>query len=180
MESHKVLDSRKIALLSIFVALGAVFKIGLAAIPNVEVLTFWIFVITVVYGLRIGFTVGVLANFAADLYIGFGPWTPFTSLGFGLVTVIVYLYNKKAGFRSKRDYLYCGIIATVVFDLFTVITTTWLILGIPLLTALYMQYGILPPTFYPFGIVHTVSNAVLFSFLGEKITEVLKSSFVIF
>ena len=176
MESHKVLDSRKIALLSIFVALGAVFKIALAAIPNVEVLTFWIFVITVVYGLRIGFTVGVLANFAADLYIGFGPWTPFTSLGFGLVAVIVYLY-KKAGFKSKRDYLYCGIIATVVFDLFTVITTTWLILGIPLLTALYMQYGILPPTFYPFGIVHTVSNAVLFSFLGTRVIDVLERSF---
>ena len=176
MESQKVLDSRKIALLSIFVALGAVFKIGLAAIPNVEVLTFWIFVITVVYGLRIGFTVGVLANFAADLYIGFGPWTPFTSLGFGVVAVIVYLY-KKAGFKSKRDYLYCGIIATVVFDLFTVITTTWLILGIPLLTALYMQYGILPPTFYPFGIVHTVSNAVLFSFLGTRVIDVLERSF---
>jgi hypothetical protein len=147
-------------MLAMFVALGAVFKISLAVIPNVELLTFWVFVVTIVYGLKLGIIVGVLANFTAE-------------------AIIVHLY-KKAGFRSKRDYLYCGILVTVAFDLFTVITTTCLIMGVPLLAALYMQYGIMPPTFYPFGIVHTVSNAILFFVLGVKITEVLKSSFAIF
>jgi len=179
MDSHSFLNSRRIAMLAMFVALGAVFKISLAVIPNVELLTFWVFVVTIVYGLKLGIIVGVLANFTADLYIGFGPWTPFICLGFGLVAIIVHLY-KKAGFRSKRDYLYCGILVTVAFDLFTVITTTCLIMGVPLLAALYMQYGIMPPTFYPFGIVHTVSNALLFFVLGVKIIEVLKSSFAIF
>ncbi|MEA1993818.1 MAG: ECF transporter S component [Euryarchaeota archaeon] len=177
MDSHEILKhtrSEKVALLAMFVALGAVFKISLAALPNVELLTFWVFVVTVVYGLKVGITVGVLANAVADLYIGAGPWTPFTSIGFGIVAVIVYLY-KRAGCRSQRDYLYCAILATVAFDVFTVITTSWLLFGVPLLPALYMQYGILPPTFYPFGIVHLVANGILFSLFGEKIVAILRS-----
>ncbi|MHC1604520.1 MAG: ECF transporter S component [Candidatus Methanofastidiosia archaeon] len=180
MDSHSVLTydgSKKITMLAAFVALGAVFKISLAVIPNVELLTFWVFILTMVYGLKIGFTVGVFANFMADLFIGFGPWTPFICMGFGLVAIITHFYKKTAGFKSKRDYIYCGILVTVAFDLFTVITATWLVLGVPLLLALYMQYGIMPPTFYPFGIVHTVSNALLFSILGVNIIKVLKNNY---
>jgi len=165
--------SKKIVLLAIFIALGAVLKITMAVIPNVEVLTFWIFIVTVVYGVKLGFVTGVAANMVADTYIGFGPWTPFISLGFGLVAIITYLYAK-GGFNSKRDYMYCGILVTIAFDLFTVITATWLVLGVPLPVALYMQYGFMPPTFYPFGLIHTASNALIFSLLGIRLVKILQ------
>ncbi|MHC1598658.1 MAG: ECF transporter S component [Candidatus Methanofastidiosia archaeon] len=182
MDSEPVLKyngSKKIVLLSIFVALGAVFKVFLAVIPNVELVTFWVFVVTMVYGVKMGFLTGFLSNILADTYIGAGPWTPFISLAFGIVAIITHFYAK-AGFNSKKDYIYCGILVTVVFDLFTVVTTTWLILGVPLPVALYMQYGIMPPLFYPFGIVHTVSNAAIFSIASVKIISVLKTNSSIF
>jgi uncharacterized membrane protein len=177
MEPYKLLahnSGERVALLAIFVALGAVFKISLAAIPNVELLTFWVFVVTMVYGPVTGSIVGIFANATADLYIGAGPWTPFICAAFGLVAVIVHLY-KKAGLRSPREYLLCGILVTLAFDLFTVVTASWLVLGIPLLAALYAQYGIIPPTFYPFGFIHIAANAVLFSALGAKIIGIIRN-----
>ena len=158
---------------AIFIALAAVIKIILAPIPNVELLTLWIALVTLVYGLKIGVMVAFLGNTAADLYIGFGPWTFFISAGFVLVAVIVWVL--KPYLHSSLSYGLTGALVTVVFDVFTVVTSMSLLFGYSVKMALIQQYGFLiPPAYYPFGWVHLGSNTVIFYVLAELLMEKLK------
>ncbi len=159
---------------AVFIALAAVIKIVLASLPNVELLTLWIATVTLVYGLKVGVTVALLGNTAADLYIGFGPWTFFVSAGFVLVSVLVWI--ARPYLRSSLSYAVVGAGATVVFDLFTVITSMSLLFGYSIKMALIQQYGLfIPPAYYPFGWVHLGSNALIFYFIAEPFIEKLKN-----
>ena len=158
---------------AIFSALAAVIKIVLAPIPNVELLTLWIVIITVVYGLKAGVMVAFLGNTVADLYVGFGPWTFFISSGFVLVAVITW--KAKPYVRSSFSYAVLAVIVTVIFDVFTVITSMSLLFGYSIKMALIQQYGfIVPPGYYPFGWVHLGANAVIFYFLAELLINKLR------
>ncbi|KYK29659.1 MAG: hypothetical protein AYK19_19430 [Theionarchaea archaeon DG-70-1] len=158
---------------AIFIALAAVIKIVLASIPNVELLTLWIAAVTLVYGLKTGVIVAFLGNAAADLYIGFGPWTFFVSAGFVLVAVIIWMVRPYL--QSSFSYAVTAVIATVAFDVFTVVTSMSLLFGYSVKMALIQQYGLfVPPAYYPFGWVHLGSNAVIFYFVAEPFIERLK------
>jgi energy-coupling factor transport system substrate-specific component len=168
METGRVLTRT-----AIFTALAAVIKIVLAPIPNVELLTLWIVTVTLVYGLKAGVMVAFLGNTAADLYVGFGPWTFFISAGFVLVAVMVWMV--KPYLRSSFSYAVGAVVVTVAFDIFTVITSMSLLFGYSIKMALIQQYGLfIPPGYYPFGWVHLGANAVIFYFLAEPLIEKLK------
>lgn len=170
MEDGKVLTRT-----AIFIALAAVIKIVLASIPNVELLTLWVAVVTLVYGLKMGIIVAFVGNMAADLYIGFGPWTFFVSLGFVIVAVIFWVV--KNHLKSSVWYAVTAGVATVVFDVFTVITAMSLLFKFPIKVALIQQYGLfVPPSYYPFGWVHLGSNLVIFYFVAESLIGKLKKS----
>ncbi len=155
---------------AIFAALAAVIKIVLASIPNVELLTLWIAAVTVVYGLKVGVIVAFLGNMIADFFIGFGPWTGFISVGFILVAVIIWVL--KPYVTSSFRYAVVAVGVTVVFDIFTVITSMSLLYGYSVKMALFQQYFLFIP--YPFGWVHLVSNAVVFYFVAEPFINKLK------
>ncbi len=158
---------------AVFIALAAVIKIVLASIPNVELLTLWIATVTLVYGLRTGIIVAFLGNAAADFFIGFGPWTFCVSAGFVLVAVLVKIAEPYL--KNSFSYAVVGVTATVVFDLFTVITSMCLLFGYSIRMALIQQYGLfVPPAYYPFGWVHLGSNAVIFYFVAEPFIGRLK------
>jgi len=157
----------------VFIALAAVIKIMLASIPNVELLTLWIAIVTSVYGLKMGVLVAFIGNLAADLYVGFGPWSLFVSAGFVVVAVIFFLV--RSYLTTSFRYAGSAILCTVVFDVFTIITSMCLLFGYSMKMALIQQYGLfIPPAYYPFGWVHLGSNAVIFYFLAEPIIEKLK------
>ncbi len=155
---------------AIFAALAAVIKIVLASIPNVELLTLWIAAVTVVYGLKVGVIVAFLGNMIADFFIGFGPWTGFISVGFILVAVIIWVL--KPYVTSSFRYAVVAVGVTVVFDIFTVITSMSLLYGYSVKMALFQQYFLFFPI--PFGWVHLVSNAVVFYFVAEPFINKLK------
>ncbi len=166
---------KNLARTALFIGVAAVVKIILAAIPNVELVTLWIAVVTLVYGLKEGVLVAFLGNAAADLYIGMGPWTVCTSAGFVLVAVIVWV----VGPYLKSSLLYCitAAAATVVFDVFTSITSMSLLFGFTIKMTLFQLYGLfVPPAFYPFGWVHLGSNAVIFYFVAPSVVEKLKKA----
>ncbi|MGD2247433.1 MAG: ECF transporter S component [Candidatus Methanofastidiosia archaeon] len=157
----------------IFIALTAAIKIVLASIPNVELVTLLVAVVTVVWGLKTGVLVAFLGNMAADLYVGFGPWTPFISAGFAVVAVIVWVL--KPYLKSSIQYAAGAVLATVVFDVFTVVTSMSLLFGYSVKMALIQQYGIfIPPAYYPFGWIHLGSNALIFYVVAEPLIEKLK------
>lgn len=151
---------------AIFIALAAVIKVVLASVPNVELLTLWIATVTLVYGLKVGVLVAFLGNTVADFYIGFGPWTVFVSAGFVLVAIIVWMV--KPHLRSSLSYAVTAAAVTVVFDVFTVVTSMCLLFGYSIKMALVQQYGLfIPPGYWPFGWVHLVSNVIIFYFVAE-------------
>lgn len=157
----------------IFIALTAAIKVALASIPNVELVTVWIAVVTIVWGLRSGVIVAFLGNMAADLYVGFGPWTIFISAGFALVAIIVWI--AKPYLKNSIRYAAIAILTTVAFDVFTVVTSMSLLFGYSVKMALIQQYGIfIPPAYYPFGWVHLGSNALIFYVVAEPIIKKLK------
>jgi len=157
---------------AVFIALAVVIKIILASVPNIELLTLWIALVTIVYGLRMGVLVAFIGNMAADLYVGFGPWSIFTSAGFVLVAVLFWLIRNHL--TSSLRYAGSAIVCTVVFDVFTIITSMCLLFGYSVRMALIQQYGLfIPPAYYPFGWIHLGSNAVIFYFLAEPIIKKL-------
>ena len=159
---------------AIFVGLAAVIKIVLASIPNVELLTLWIAAVTVVYGLKVGCIVAFLGNVIADFFVGFGPWTLFISAGFVLVAILIWVATPVL--TSSFRYAVTAAAATVLFDVFTVITSMSLLFGYSIKMALIQQYGLfIPPAYYPFGWVHLVSNAVIFYFVAEPFITKLKT-----
>jgi uncharacterized membrane protein len=158
---------------AVFIAVAAVMKIVLASVPNVELLTLWITTVTLVYGLKVGAIVAFVGNTAADLYIGFGPWTFFVSAGFVLTAVVVWLV--RTHLTSSFRYAVVAVVLTVLFDVFTVVTSMSLLFGYSVKMALIQQYGLfIPPAYYPFGWVHLASNAVIFYFVAEPFIERLK------
>lgn len=158
---------------AIFIALAAVIKIVLASVPNVELLTLWIAIVTCVYGLKMGVLVAGIGNLAADLYVGFGPWSFFISAGFVIVAVIFYLV--RSSLTTSLRYAGSAVLCTVVFDVFTIITSMCLLFGYSMKMALIQQYGLfIPPSYYPFGWVHLGSNALIFYFLAGPIIERVK------
>lgn len=168
METGEVL-----ARTAIFIGLAAAIKIVLASIPNVEMVTLWIAVVTLVYGLKVGIMVAFLGNMVADLYIGFGPWTLFVSIGFVLVACMVWA--AKPLLNSSLSYGLIAAAATVVFDVFTVVTSMSLLFGYSLKMALFQQYGLfVPPAYYPFGWIHLGSNAIIFYVLANPLIRNLK------
>ncbi|MBU7014500.1 MAG: ECF transporter S component [Theionarchaea archaeon] len=168
METGEVL-----ARTAIFIGLAAAIKIVLASIPNVELVTLWIAVVTLVYGLRVGVMVAFLGNLVADMYIGFGPWTLFVSLGFVLVACTVW--TAKPLLTRSLSYGLIAAAATVIFDVFTVVTSMSLLFGYSLKMALFQQYGLfVPPAYYPFGWIHLGSNAIIFYILANPLIKSLK------
>lgn len=158
---------------AIFIALAAVIKVVLASLPNVELLTLWIATVTLVYGLKVGVLVAFLGNIVADFYIGFGPWTVFICAGFVLVAVIVWLV--KPHLRSSLSYAVTAAAVTVVFDVFTVVTSMCLLFGYSIKMALIQQYGFfIPPGYLPFGWIHLANNVIVFYFVAEPFIGKLK------
>ncbi|MBU6998981.1 MAG: ECF transporter S component [Theionarchaea archaeon] len=168
METGEVL-----AKTAIFVGLGAAIKIVLASIPNVEMVTLWIAVVVLVYGLKVGVMVAFLGNMVADLYIGFGPWTIFVSMGF--VMVACFVWAAKPLLTGSLSYGLIAVAATILFDVFTVVTSMSLLFGYSVKMALFQQYGLfVPPAYYPFGWIHLGSNAIIFYVLANPLIKTLK------
>ena len=68
------------------IAAGAAARALMAGMPNVEPITLAAMVAGMRYGPAKGFITGFMAMLISDFYIGLpGPWTLFTTFGFGVV-----------------------------------------------------------------------------------------------
>lgn len=76
---------REIPIIASLAALAAVTRVPLAAVPGVQPTTFFVAASGWVFGGQAGFTVGSLAAFLSNFFLGQGPWTPWQMLAWGLV-----------------------------------------------------------------------------------------------
>ena len=155
------MNTRTIALTSIFTSLGVVGRLSLVLIPNVSLVGPLAMLGGYLSGGVSGFLIGFLGMFISDIFIGMGPWTPITSFFMGIAGLLSGLFLRKT---SDRVILF---ISSFIIILFYDIMTSILIMtmfGVPTLMALINLFipvfiGFIP---YPMGPIHEFSAAFLF------------------
>ncbi|MDD4239686.1 MAG: ECF transporter S component [Desulfotomaculaceae bacterium] len=77
-------STREIAIIAVLGAIAALGRVSLAALPNIQPVTFLVLVSGYVFGARTGFMVGSTAALASNFFLGQGPWTPWQMFAWGL------------------------------------------------------------------------------------------------
>ncbi|MDD3654515.1 MAG: ECF transporter S component [Desulfotomaculaceae bacterium] len=75
---------REISVIAVLGAVAALARVSLAALPNIQPVTFLVIVSGYVFGARTGFMVGSTAALASNFFLGQGPWTPWQMFAWGL------------------------------------------------------------------------------------------------
>lgn len=81
-QSH--ISTREIAVIAVLGAIAALGRVSLAALPNIQPVTFLVIISGYVFGARTGFMVGSTAALASNFFLGQGPWTPWQMFAWGL------------------------------------------------------------------------------------------------
>lgn len=152
--------SFKISFISIIVSLSASSRIVLTIIPNVSLTTPLTILGGMIIGVSGGFLIGFMSMFISDIYIGFGPWTPMTSLSMGLVGGISGLLGR---FNDRILLFLFSYLLTLLYDILSSILTMTIYFGIPPSIAIINLFipvfiGGIP---YPMGLIHELSTALI-------------------
>lgn len=83
-----------ITLIGMMVAIIEVCKFTLAAIPNIELTSFWLILFTICFGWRIVFVVPVFILIEGTVF-GFGPWWWAYLYVWPLLVLIAWIFRKK-------------------------------------------------------------------------------------
>ncbi|MHA1798883.1 MAG: hypothetical protein ACTSVY_10605 [Candidatus Helarchaeota archaeon] len=155
--------SFRVALISILVAIGIGGSYALLGIPNVEILTFVIFLSGFLYGCRIGTIVGTISE---AIFAGFNPYgvAPLvTYLALIIAFAVIGFFGGLMGNNTKDleitswniyKFATTGAVLTFFFDIFTALSWVIVTPGMSLYLTLILQV--------PFTIIHVVSNMLLF------------------
>ncbi len=153
-------DSLKVSQVAIFTSLAVVGRLSMVILPNVSPVAPLTFISGYLGGGYTGFLVGSLTMVISDLFIGFGPWTIFTSLFMGIVGLIGGLVSYRIGSRTTLFLIIY--LSVLIYDIGTSISTLALF-GVPFQIALI---NLFMPVFilgipYPMGPIHEFSSTIL-------------------
>ena len=166
------LTAKDISLIGMMVAVIEVCKIALSAIPNVELITFWIIIFSLYLGKQIFFVIPIFIIIEGSMY-GFGLWWimylyTWPSLAFismllrkmnsaVMCSILSGLYGLLYGLFCSIPYIFIG---TIGGDLSTGLRTafSWWVAGIP------------------WDIVHGISNFIIMLVLYHPITSVMNKA----
>lgn len=155
------MNTRSIALTSIFTSLSVVGRISLIFVPNISLVGPLAILGGYLSGGISGFLIGFLGMFISDMFIGVGPWTPITSFFMGISGLLSGLFLRKT---SDRMILFiASFMFTLFYDIMTSIVTMSMFGVSPLLSLMNLFLpifiGFIP---YPMGPIHEFSTAFLF------------------
>lgn len=143
-----------IVLLAILVAIAIVGRLVGMSIPGLQLASFVIIMVGIVYGGETGFLVGILTALVSDLFLGIGYWTFFQMIAWGLMGYTSGLFAEKLDniyFRVIFGFVWAFIYGFITdFAMFPFMST----INISSLAALYIAA-------IPLDIVHGIINAVL-------------------
>lgn len=142
-----------IVLLAILVAVAVVGRLIGMSLPSIQLASFIIIMVGIVYGGETGFLVGILTALVSDLFMGLGYWTFFQMLAWGLMGYSSGLLSEKLDnlilrvvFGFVWGFLYGFITDFAMFPYLSVI-------DIPSLTGLYLAA-------IPIDLIHGLINAI--------------------
>ena len=159
--------SFRIALISILVGIGIGGSYALIAIPNVEILSFVIFLAGFLYGWQVGALVGGISeaifggfnpNGVAPLIVYLTLVISFTLIG--MIGGLVGKYTKDLKMNGWNIYKFAiiGALLTLIFDIITMIGWIYVTPGMAFYLTMIMQV--------PFTVVHVISNVCLFGLVA--------------
>ena len=164
---QKRIGSRRLIITSVFVALSVVGRF----LPLFKPVTALTMTAGIYLGRESGFAAGAFSALISDFYFGFGPWTPFQMLTWGLIGYIAGVMGESLK-RSTVRQLVFGVISGL---LFSALMDVWATLdftgGFTAQTYLAALVNSLP-----FTALYAVSNAVFILLMsrpfGEKLTRI--------
>ena len=143
-----------IVLLAILVAIAVVGRLVGMSIPSLQLASFVIIMVGIVYGGETGFLVGILTALVSDLFLGIGYWTFFQMIAWGLMGYTSGLFSEKLDniyFRVIFGFVWAFIYGFITdFAMFPFMSAV----NISSLVALYIAA-------IPLDLVHGIINAVL-------------------
>jgi len=176
------LTVKDISLITTLTALCVGGSYALIGLPNIKLMDLVIFVTGFVFGAYIGATTGALAWIVYGIINPFGFSFPVwlsTIVGeavFGIVGGILGRVNYKTSektfntFRFSLEMGLWGLILSIFYDLFTN-TVFAVVFDVPLAAAIVSGWFI-PPFF---GILHEMSNLILFFSAVYPVTKIIKN-----
>ncbi|MBS7258492.1 MULTISPECIES: ECF transporter S component [Methanobrevibacter] len=146
--------TESIVLLAILIATASIGRLILISIPSVNLQSFIVIMVGIVFGKKEGFIVGSLSALVTAMILGIGPWVVFQMIGWGLMGLTAGLIAEKLD----------NIVFRVAFGLAWGLLYGWIadLSGIFYLGSINLGsvLGLFISSF-PFDMLHGVSNAVL-------------------
>ena len=146
--------TESIVLLAILIATASIGRLILISIPSVNLQSFIVIMVGIVFGKKEGFIVGSLSALVTAIILGIGPWVVFQMIGWGLMGLTAGLIAEKLD----------NIVFRVAFGLAWGLLYGWIadLSGIFYLGSINLGsvLGLFISSF-PFDMLHGVSNAVL-------------------
>lgn len=146
--------TESIVLLAILIATASIGRLILISIPSVNLQSFIVIMVGIVFGKKEGFIVGSLSALVTTMILGIGPWVVFQMIGWGLMGLTAGLIAEKLD----------NIVFRVAFGLAWGLLYGWIadLSGIFYLGSINLGsvLGLFISSF-PFDMLHGVSNAVL-------------------
>ncbi len=161
---ESAITSKEVALIGILAAITAASRIPFAALPNIQPCTFLIIATGVMFGPLAGVMVGGMTAAVSNMFLGQGPWTVWQMAGWSLVGLIAGAIGKRRPDIGVWGIAVLGVISGMIYNtLLDFSSWVWL-------------YGLDTTKFLavfalglPFGIAHSVGNAIFAFALGKPV-----------
>lgn len=162
-------ESKKVALAAMLGALSAVARVPFAALPSVQPSTFIIASSGYSFGILTGLTVGVLTAVLSSFFLGFGPWTLFQALAWGMVGVFFGLIGRlfKAS-SSRRSIIILASFGFLWGYIFGFIMNLWYLMAFGFPMTLKSIIAVQAASFW-MDTLHAISNATLILVFGKRV-----------
>lgn len=144
-----------IVLIAVLTAMAVVGRLIFMSIPGINLASFIIIMVGVVYGKENGFMVGALTAFVSGLFMGMGSWVLFQMLAWGLMGATAGLIASKLDNIGIRVVF--GLVWGFLYGWITDISTIFFMgsgLEISSIIALLING-------FTYDLIHGISNAVL-------------------
>ncbi|MED1782246.1 ECF transporter S component [Brevibacillus fortis] len=176
LEKSKM-DEKIIAVIATLGAIASIARVPFAAIPNVQPTTFLVMLSGYVFGIRVGFLVGVIAAVFSNFFLGQGTWTLWQMMAWGLSGAFAgglrYVTGRSAQpplSKSVDKWLFVGSCTAWGF-LFDWIMNLWIFVGM----GAFMNIGSFLALYsagLAFDIAHAAGNFLFALLLGPGFARI--------
>lgn len=160
-------SAKELALVATIAGAAAAGRVLFAPVPGVQPLTVVVIATGAALGVRAGILAGGVAAIASDLFLGFGPWTPWYVLGWGACgaagALARPLLRRRVAFAAACFLLGLGFSALLDgWEWFSFWPHTW--------AALSVVYA----RGFPFELAHALGNLVIAFAAGPEMRRLLE------